>query len=247
MVIFFFVFVSGLLIAIFVNYLADVLPLTRKFVSPICTNCRETFPTMLYIGLKACPHCHSPQKKRNWIVLFIVPAIFCLLWYFPPTRLGFWLGGLLLIYFLVVGIIDLEHRVVLYQTTIVGSIGCFIVGFVLHGVVPTILGGITGFSIMAILYYIGKGFIHVLSLIRKQKITEDALGFGDVQLAGVLGFILGWPGITLGLLFGIVFGGLGSGIYLLVSRLLNRYQWFTALPYAPFLILGAIFLLYLPQ
>ena len=71
-----------------------------------------------------------------------------------------------------------------------------------------------------------------------------ALGFGDVNLAGVLGLLLGWPGIVLGLLLAILIGGVVSLVYLVVMAVLRRYHTFMAIPYGPFLIISAILLLY---
>ncbi len=73
---------------------------------------------------------------------------------------------------------------------------------------------------------------------------EVALGFGDVNLAGILGLLLGWPAIASGLLFAVLAGGLIS-LFIIVGMLITKkYKAFTAIPYAPFLILSALFLLY---
>ena len=85
-----------------------------------------------------------------------------------------------------------------------------------------------------------------MARMRGQSEVGVALGFGDVTLAGVLGLILGWPGIMAGLLLAILLGGLVSGIYLIVLVILKRYQLFSAIPYAPFLVLSTIILLYRP-
>jgi leader peptidase (prepilin peptidase)/N-methyltransferase len=66
-----------------------------------------------------------------------------------------------------------------------------------------------------------------------------ALGFGDVNLSGVLGLLLGWPAILVGLLLAVLLAGIVSLIYLIIMLALRRYRLFTALPYGPFLIAGA--------
>jgi len=43
----------------------------------------------------------------------------------------------------------------------------------------------------------------------------------------------------------IVLGGLISGLYILVMVLRKRYQAFTAIPYAPFLVIAAVILIYM--
>jgi leader peptidase (prepilin peptidase)/N-methyltransferase len=66
----------------------------------------------------------------------------------------------------------------------------------------------------------------------------DGLGFGDVKLAAVLGFLLGWFGWPT-LLAGVVLPHLINGpvaIWLLVARRAGRR---TALPFGPALLAGA--------
>jgi len=99
---------------------------------------------------------------------------------------------------------------------------------------------------MLALYYLGELFAKLLARMRGQPVDEVALGFGDVNLAGILGLVMGWPGITACLFIAILIGGLISGIYLVVMVIKRSYRAFTALPYAPFLLLSAVFLLFRP-
>jgi leader peptidase (prepilin peptidase)/N-methyltransferase len=141
---------------------------------------------------------------------------------------------------------DLEYRIVLHFVSILGVVIGFLVGLKVHGLYTTLVGGAAGFLIMLVLYQLGEVFARVVSRLRGKKLDEVALGFGDVNLSGVLGLMLGWPGITMGLLMAILLGGFTSGMYILGAVVFKRYQMFTAIPYAPFLILGTIFLLYRP-
>ncbi|MEE9599006.1 MAG: hypothetical protein V3V66_00950, partial [Anaerolineales bacterium] len=65
------------------------------------------------------------------------------------------------------------------------------------------------------------------------------------NLAGVIGLLLGWPGIVLGIFLAILIGGIVSGIFLLMQKLQKKYNAFQALPYGPFLVLSTIALLYI--
>ena len=114
----------------------------------------------------------------------------------------------------------------------------------MHGIKDTLFGGGAGFGIMLALYYFGVLFTRLLSRRREEPMDEVALGFGDVNLSLILGLLLGWPGITAGLFFAVLAGGLGSGIYLLVNKLTRGYENFTAIPYAPFLLFGAMILIF---
>lgn len=87
----------------------------------------------------------------------------------------------------------------------------------------------------------------VLSKSRGEEIEEIALGFGDVNLAGVIGLLLGWPGIIAGIILAILIGGVVSGGYLVLQVLRKKYQAYQALPYGPFLVLSAVVLLFISR
>jgi len=135
---------------------------------------------------------HRP--KRTWVVEAVYIGISLWLWYHPPSRLGFAISLCLLVYFGIVTIIDIEHKLILNITSLVGAFLGFGVGVYLHGLVSTLLGGIAGFLAMLSLYLIGFGFMRIMGRWRGQKVEEEALGFGDVNLCGIIGLILGGPG-----------------------------------------------------
>lgn len=62
------------------------------------------------------------------------------------------------------------------------------------------------------------------------------LGWGDVKLAAILGLYLGFPESLAGLLLGAVAGGVGAAVALVASKAGRR----ATIPYAPFLVLGAL-------
>jgi prepilin signal peptidase PulO-like enzyme (type II secretory pathway) len=95
-------------------------------------------------------------------------------------------------------------------------------------------------------YLLGKLFSTIVGKLRHREISEVAFGFGDVLIGGALGFLVGWPAVIGIVLIALVTFGVFSVVYLLVLVLTKRYQSFsTALPFAPFLILGAVFMLYI--
>lgn len=234
----------GLAAGWLVNYLSDVLPPNRRLTAPMCTHCRQRLPLITYLLYRSCPACHKKRGLRACLVQVAFPLIYVWLVLRPPERLNFWVAAGLLVYLGVVAVIDLEYRVILHPVSLVGAGLGLALGWSLRGLVITALGGLAGFLIMLALYYLGIGFTRLLGKIRRQEIEEEALGFGDVNLCGVLGLILGWPGITAALILAILLSGIFSGGYILAAKLSHRYQMFTAIPYAPFLILGTVILLY---
>jgi leader peptidase (prepilin peptidase)/N-methyltransferase len=241
------ILLAGWLIAFGANYLSDVLPVYRKFTTPVCTHCGISISWKRYAGLQACPSCRQGRSWRTWAVQILYPLVVLSMWYFPPGRLGFWVGSGLLAFFMLVAVIDLEHHLILHPVSLAGAIIGLAVGIWQKGLVDTLLGGVAGFGAMLALYYLGIGFGILMARIRKQEAAEEALGFGDVNLAGFLGLMLGWPEIVGGLIVGILLGGLVSGVMVLGMALTRRYRPLVAIPYAPFLLLGAILFLYIPK
>ncbi len=162
----------------------------------------------------------------------------------PGTRFAFIEGLVLLAYFGVVTVIDIEHRLILHPVSIVGGILGLIYGMQLHGVWSTVIGGMAGFGTMLVLYLFGILFSAFQARRRGELQFEDALGFGDVNLGGILGLLLGWPGVVAGLLLAVILAGALSLVYLVWTLIRKRYDLSLAIPYGPFLVASAIWLLY---
>lgn len=236
----------GVIAGWLVNYFADVLPVDRRISSPICLECGLKQSLGDYIFLRGCEKCGRRRSIRTWIVIGGYITLGVLLWMFPPLRMSSWWAMGLLIYLGLVVVIDVEHRLILHVVSLAGAVFGLALGVTLHGWIPTLIGGVAGFALMLGLYLLGELFGRLMARIRGQEVEEVALGFGDVNLSGVLGLILGWPGITACLLSAILLGGVVSALFLLGMVLAKRYKPFTALPYAPFLVAAAILLLFRP-
>lgn len=241
------IFLIGWGAGIIVNYLADMLPRRRKLSAPYCLHCGLPYSSLWNYSLwpKRCPHCGHRRGMRVRLVELLVSGTALWLWYQPRDDLPFHLGFSLLAYFAVVLVIDIEHRLILHPVSLVGGFLGLGIGIYLHGAWTTLLGGVGGFVIMLALYYFGDVVARLIAKRRGLVLNEVALGFGDVNLAGVIGLLLGWPGVIAGLFLAIMVGGLVSFLYLLFMLATKRYKTFAAVPYAPFLIFGVIYLLYL--
>lgn len=242
-----------------VNYLSDVLPRKRKIVPPFCLKCGRPLSYRNYLlWPRQCPHCGRRRRWRVYLVEGIGLAAGAWLWLSPPPLLGFVLGILLLIYFGVIIVIDMEHRLILRPTSLAGAVLGLCLGIYLHGwsggsysfvkgLVSTLAGGAAGYGIMLAFYYLGIVFARVAGRIRKEPVDEEALGFGDVNLGGVLGLLVGWPAIIACILLGFLFGALMGLLYMLMRLLSRRFSWFDPFPYGPSLVASAILLLYFPR
>jgi leader peptidase (prepilin peptidase) / N-methyltransferase len=241
----FFLLVLGWLSGAAVNYFSDVLPFKRRLSPPLCVHCQAEISLSNYLFWpRRCFGCGRARLWRVWLVEAVYIALALWLWQAAPPRLGFGLGWLVLVYFGVVTVIDLEHKLILHPVSLFGAGLAALIGSYLHGPVAALAGGAAGFGFMLALYLLGALFLKVLGRLRGETIDDDALGFGDVTLSGVLGLLLGWPGIVAGLFLAVLLAGVIMGVYLLVQILRRRYRMLTALPYGPFLIASAFLLLF---
>jgi prepilin signal peptidase PulO-like enzyme (type II secretory pathway) len=252
--------VLGWVAGLFINYASDVLPFTRRFSQPICPHCQTSFSWTAYLTLRSCQNCGKPRSLRTWLVQILTTGAFVYFWLYPPKAMGFLLGMLVLVYFGIITVIDLEHRLILHPTSLAGAVLGLIVGTTIHGradglflgVGKSLLGGLFGFGVMFVLYLLGT----LVARYRARKMQaegkapddEEALGGGDMYLAGVLGLMLGWPFIWDALLLGVLLGGLISLLFLLALLVRRRYSsdaLMTFIPYGPYFILGAFYLLFM--
>ena len=101
----------------------------------------------------------------------------------------------------------------------------------LLGEAPTSGGGWIGAGLGAAIWF---GVLGLLWLVTRGQ----GMGLGDVKLAPSLGATLGWVGVGTafaGLIVAFVLGGVVSLLLLMTKRVQRR----TAIPFGPFLLLGA--------
>jgi leader peptidase (prepilin peptidase)/N-methyltransferase len=237
--------IPGWLFGVVVNYLADVLPLRRRLTKPFCIQCDTSQDWVNYLlWPRKCPTCGHRRNTRVWVVEFFFIVASVLISYSSPIKLNYWLGMIVLAYFGIVVLIDLEYRLIMHPVSIFGAVLGLIVGTLRVGFLYSLIGGVVGFGIMWLIYMLGVFIIKIINRKRGQPVNDVALGFGDVNLSGVLGLMLGWPLILLGLVIAVLVGGIVSLIYILIMLLTRRYHSFMALPYGPFLVFGAMILIY---
>ena len=238
---------TGLLAGLLVNFSLDTLPFSRTKLTPHCIHCSQPMQWGRWFLFQKCAECSQTRSARTaWVFIFYLLSSI-IMHFFPPGMLGYWIGMGLLAYFGLVFVMDLEHHVIVFPVTIFGAIIGLALGIYLWGWVSAIIGGLAGLGIMYLFYLFGRLFGRWMKKRRKIEMDEETLGFGDVTISGVIGFMLGWPQIIGGLILGILFGGLTSGLIILISVFRKKYNPSLAIAYAPFLVLGAMVFLYIPK
>lgn len=238
--------ILGWFAGLVVNYVADTLPYTRSLRQPSCSACGKPLPWVDYFLFKH-QVCGNKRGLRVWLVQAVSVGLILRLGLVPEMAepAGFFGGLVLLIFFGVVVIIDFEHRLILHPVSLAGAVVCGLIGVLRRGWVDTLIGGAVAFAFMFVVYWLAEVFIRWVRKKRGLESDEVAMGFGDVTLSGVLGLLLGWPGIIGGLMLAFLLGGLGSLIVIGVTVVRRRFQAFnTYIPYGPYLVLAAALLFF---
>jgi leader peptidase (prepilin peptidase)/N-methyltransferase len=239
---------AGYLIGAGVNFIVERLYLHREAYSAEQTEKIKAAGWVRYLGWPL-----STGNDRLWqkIRVLLVEALFLAavpwLWISPPEGVEFWWAVPVLAYFTIVIVMDVEYRVVMHEISIAGAVLGLLVGIYLRGVMVTLIGGAVGYVVMFLFYKLGEVFVHWVNRRRGEELDEVALGFGDVNLSGVVGLFLGWPPIVLGLFIAVFGGGFVSILFVVTSVVFRRFRAFAAMPYAPFLALAALLMLFFPN
>jgi leader peptidase (prepilin peptidase)/N-methyltransferase len=210
----------GLIVGSFLNVCIHRLPLRESVLwgRSHCPSCGrqirawENIPVLSWLMLRGrCAGCRAPIAIKYPLVEIATAIVFGIsAWVLGPTpllviRLVF--SAAMIVLFM----IDLEHRILPNVITLPGIV--LGLGFSLFET-PGLRDALIGAAIFAgVLWAVGEGVGRVLK--------RDALGFGDVKMAAMIGAFLGWQqSIVTFALVGVV----GTLISLtIVAIMRNRY------------------------
>lgn len=219
---------AGLATGILLNWAKDYMPrwATRRRVMPL--------PRWQF-GLGRVLQSWLSRTNRSPIAPFIwlaagVEGVTAALFVYLALRLGLssdlWIQAASVSFLILVALIDLKYRLVLNVMVLPAF------GLVLwwHWVTPG-----TNWLAVCIGGLFGLGIFGAVALLRPGE-----LGAGDVKLAALIGLGLGFPNVMGALLIAVLGGGLG--VFILVTKRGANLK--SQMPYAPFLSLGAIVMLF---
>jgi prepilin signal peptidase PulO-like enzyme (type II secretory pathway) len=239
----------GFVLGIIVNLLADSLPQYRRPRGFHCPFCGANRPPLAWSGLisflsgnRVCRYCGKPQEWRAPLVEVGLAVGGYLIYQANPSPRIFIPGLIILFIYLLIIVIDIEHRLILHIVSGPSAIVIFILSFITpyREWYETIIGGLAGFFSFLLLYFLGQLFTMGMGRIKGSQIDEVAFGFGDVTLAAVIGLTVGWPAVVVALILGIFLAGIFSFLYIFVRMFFKRYSAFTPIPYGPFITLGCL-------
>ncbi|MEA3460004.1 MAG: prepilin peptidase [Chloroflexota bacterium] len=221
----------GLAVGSFLNVCIDRLPQTESLLSPPshCSSCGhrlsalDLIPLLSYLLLRGrCRYCGAPIPWRLPLVELATGSLFALLWSHYDSIVQLALATIYACFFVVIFVIDLEHRLVLNRVIYPAiALALLAVPFTPNHDLKTLIGG--GAAGFALLF--------VIALIR-----PAGMGMGDVKLATFIGLIVGFPSIFIALFLAFVAGGIvGGGLLLTGSK--GRKD---PVPFAPFVVVGGM-------
>lgn len=241
---------AGLVLGVLVNVLADCLPEGVRLRAPHCATCGHRHRPAWWSALASlavrrgrCEHCGAPRGWRHALVELASVGAVWLAWSRHQDLLQIVQAILVVETFLLVTVIDIEHRLILNEIMLPAAVLMVAVGALSprHTLGEVLLGGVAGYVIFLLFYLVGVGFSRIVARRRGTAVDEPALGGGDVNLAGVIGLLVGWQGLIVALAVGMGAAAAVAAAYLVYKLLRRRYApLMDFIPYGPFLVLGAL-------
>jgi leader peptidase (prepilin peptidase)/N-methyltransferase len=229
-------FLFGSIVGSFLNVCIVRIPEKLSIVMPPshCPTCKkpisfyDNIPLLSYIILGGrCRHCKAPIAFRYFVVELLtavmLPGLYC--WYGLTAALA--LSFLFCASLLIITFIDLQLQIIPDIISLPGIPLCFLCSFVVPWTTPleSAIGILVGGGV---LYGVAAGYFFLMK--------KEGMGGGDIKLLAMIGAFLGWKGALVALVVGSFVGSIiGVTVMLLKGKDLKY-----ALPFGPFLSLGAV-------
>ncbi|WP_066311601.1 A24 family peptidase [Bacillus sp. FJAT-29814] len=229
--IYFFLLIYGLVLGSFFNVVGLRIPLKKSIVAPrsACPTCRhqlkayELIPVISYLLQKGkCRGCQSRISPIYPIMELLTGILFAA----APLVVG-WSGELvvaltLISLFMIIIVSDI-HYMIIPDKILIWFAGIFLLERIFIPLSPwwdSLLGAVTGFTLLLVIALVSKG----------------GMGFGDVKLYAVLGFVLGFKLVLLSFFLSTLYGAVLGGLAMLF-RIVKRRQ---PIPFGPFIAAGTL-------
>lgn len=238
-----FAFIFGLCIGSFLNVCIYRLPISKSIAYPgsACPSCatpiaaRDNIPLLGYLLLGGrCRHCRVHIPLRYPLVELITGLLAL------GTVLKFGIGVQAPVYFvfiaalLTITFIDIDHRIIPDVISLPGIPLGFAAAFILpdFGYADSLAGILLGGGS---LYLVAWGYALVT--------RKEGMGGGDIKLLAMIGAFIGWKGVLF-TIFAASAAGTAAGLFLIAVR---GGTMKLAVPFGPFLSLGAMTYLFFGQ
>jgi leader peptidase (prepilin peptidase) / N-methyltransferase len=230
----------GLILGSFFNVCIYRVPREESIAWPgsRCPHCQhplsvwDNLPLVSFLLLRgSCRTCQAPISYQYPLVEGMTAFGTVLIGWTFGFSWAFFQAWLLFSALLVVSGIDLSHQIIPNVITYPG----IVIGFVLSW-----LTGKPGWTSSLIGILLGGGLLWLVAFGYELLARKEGMGGGDIKLLAMIGAFLGWPGVLVTIFSGSFIGTVvGLGLMLIWKK--DRSY---AIPFGPFLSLGAVIYLF---
>jgi leader peptidase (prepilin peptidase) / N-methyltransferase len=237
------IFILGAVIGSFLNVCIARIPGGLSIVSPAsrCPHCQapirwyQNIPIISFLALRGrCAVCGAAISWRYPLVEALTGGLFVLV----VRSFGLsWVGLVYLVFvaaLVVITFIDLDHRIIPDVISLPG----IVVGLLAALVVPWLTWWAALLGVL-----LGGGILFLVAWGYEKLTGVEGMGGGDVKLLAMMGAFLGWQAVLPVIFLSSLAGTLVGVPLMLVKRTGGKL----AIPFGPFLALGAVIYLFWGQ
>jgi len=232
--------IFGAIVGSFLNVCIFRLPKEESIIWPgsHCPHCKkpikfyDNIPLISYLLLRGkCRQCHGSISLQYSLVegITAVSSLIVFMEFGPSLTYLFYFSFVAAL--IVITVIDLYHQIIPDVISLPG-IG---VGLLASLIIPQIT-----FSNSLLGILLGGGSLFLIATVYQWLFKREGMGGGDVKLLAMIGAFLGWKAVILTILLGSLIGSI-TGIIVMVSK---GKDFKYAIPFGPFLSLGAVIALF---
>jgi len=232
--------IFGGMIGSFLNVCICRLPKEQSIVWPgsHCPHCQkpiqfyDNIPLLSYFLLKGkCRYCKRPISIQYPVVegITALSSLFLIMRFGPSLSFLFYFAFIAAL--IVITVIDLYYQIIPDVISLPG-VG---VGLLASLLVPEIT---FWNSLIGIL--LGGGSLFLVATLYQWLFKREGMGGGDVKFLAMIGAFLGWKAVILTILLSSLIGSI-TGIFIMVLKGKDSKY---AIPFGPFLSLGAVISLF---
>ena len=237
----------GLCVGSFLNVCIYRIPYSKSILYPgsMCGSCGvpvrfyDNIPVLSYFILGGkCRNCKAPYSMRYPIVELLTGLMALAV----AMKFGFTLESLIYFVFictlLVVTFIDIDHQIIPDVISLPGIPIFFLAAFALPSAtfIDTLVN--SGLGVL-----IGGGSLLLVGWLYMIIAKKEGMGGGDIKLLAMMGALIGWKGI----LFTVFVSSAVGSVVGLAVMMRTRKGMKLAIPFGPFLSIGAITYIFFGQ
>lgn len=144
-------------------------------------------------------------------------------------------------------LIDIFYNIIYFHINLLFLIVNSCIGIRVNGIHPTIIGGLIGFFLFGLAYLLGKIFIWIINKYKDYDSNTEPLSLADFFLGTSLSILVGWPLSPFIFIFTFTFAAFMSLFKIGNDLLQSSYKPFSTYPLAPFINIGALLTILLPD